>query len=108
MFPAIVRRYDEADDTAEKRALRAARAAPPDCLASRSVIASTLSTRGDSLAAASAFKSQQRAAARGKWGGGSVRRPFHLALFLTAPRVVLPQDPGTSPRLWQFKSARPY
>ena len=29
----------------------------------------------------------------GSWAG--VRRPFHISLFLTAPRVVLPQDPST-------------
>ena len=27
-----------------------------------------------------------------------VRRPFHLSLFLTAPRVVLTQDPSTNAR----------
>ena len=30
----------------------------------------------------------------GSWVG--VRHPFHLSLFPTAPRVVLPQDPGTN------------
>ena len=30
----------------------------------------------------------------GYWVG--VRRPFHLSLFLTAPRMVLPQDPSTN------------
>ena len=29
----------------------------------------------------------------GSWVG--VRRPFHLSLFLTASRMVLPQDPST-------------
>ena len=29
----------------------------------------------------------------GYWVG--VRRPFHLALFFTVPRMVLPQDPST-------------
>ena len=29
----------------------------------------------------------------GYWVG--VRRPFHHSLFLTAPRMVLPQDPST-------------
>ena len=29
----------------------------------------------------------------GYWVG--VRRPFHLSLFLTAPRMALPQDPST-------------
>ena len=30
----------------------------------------------------------------GSWVG--VRRPFHLSVFLAAPRVVLPQDPSTN------------
>ena len=30
----------------------------------------------------------------GYWVG--VRRPFHLSLFLTVPRMVLPQDPSTN------------
>ena len=30
----------------------------------------------------------------GCWVGA--RRPFHLSLFLPAPRMVLPQDPSTS------------
>ena len=33
----------------------------------------------------------------GSWVG--VRRRFHLFLFLTASRMVLPQDPGTDPQL---------
>ena len=32
----------------------------------------------------------------GSWVG--VRRPFHLSLFLTASRMVLPQDPSTDPK----------
>ena len=32
----------------------------------------------------------------GSWVGA--RRPFQLSLLLTAPRVVLPQDPGTRTR----------
>ena len=32
----------------------------------------------------------------GSWAG--VQRPFHLSLFLTASRMVLPQDPSTSTR----------
>ena len=31
----------------------------------------------------------------GSWVG--VRRPFYVSLFLTASRMVLPQDPGTDP-----------
>ena len=32
----------------------------------------------------------------GSWVGA--RRPFHLSVFLTAPRMVLPQDPSTRER----------
>ena len=33
----------------------------------------------------------------GYWVG--VRRPVHLSLFLTAPRMVLPQYPSTHPQV---------
>ena len=44
-----------------------------------------------SSASASASTPEAAVSVLGSWVG--VRRPFRLSLFLTAPRMVLPQDP---------------